>query len=182
VFSYPSSGGIILKTVVGVELDYVDLPRTETAQCHQEDAIEDAFALKLLQLGARWWPSLKFYHRHPDAPYPYGYHYPPDRHVGYPSSGGVVIFELFADNSTARLEEYDAPEKPETWARMALSASMDERCAVLMGFGATLFEDRERCDKLPKTLEQGIAEGKRYEELTRKMEDGHYLDRWMESL
>lgn len=114
VFSYPSSGGIILKTVVGVEFDYLDLHRNETFQCHQDAAMEDAFALKLLQLGACWWASLKFYHRHPDAPYPYGYHYPPDRHVGYPSSGGVVILELFADNSTARLEEYDAPKKPET--------------------------------------------------------------------
>lgn len=51
-----------------------------------------------------------------------------------------------------------------------------------MGFGATLFEDRDRCDKLSKTLEQGIAEGKRYEELMRKIEHNHYLDKWMESL
>lgn len=65
---------------------------------------------------------------------------------------------------------------------MALSTSMDEGCAFLMGFGATLFEDRDRCDKLSKTLEQGIAEGKRYEELMRKIEHNHYLDKWMESL
>jgi hypothetical protein len=130
VFSYPSSGGIILKTVVGVELDCLDIPRTEYVQCHQDTTEEDEFALRLLQLGARWWPSIKFYHRHPDAPYQYGYHYLPDRHVVYTSSGDVVILGLFADDSTARLEVDDAPEKPETWVRVALSASMDERCAV----------------------------------------------------
>ncbi|KAH4927399.1 hypothetical protein HBI79_137060 [Parastagonospora nodorum] len=77
---------------------------------------------------------------------------------------------------------YNAPEKPETWARVALSASIDERCAVLKDLGASLYEDRERCDKLPKTLEEAITEGKKYEELMRKMEDGHYLDKWMEIL
>jgi hypothetical protein len=52
----------------------------------------------------------------------------------------------------------------------------------LKDFGASIYEYRERCDILPKTLEEAIAEGKRYEELMWKMEDGHYLDKWMESL
>jgi hypothetical protein len=74
--------------------------------------MEDAFALRMLQLGARWWPSLSFYLRRSDSQYPpYGYHYPPDRYVGYSSSGGVVVLILFAETSM-RFEEYGAPRSP----------------------------------------------------------------------
>ena len=49
-------------------------------------------------------------------------------------------------------------------------------------FGATFYEDVEQCDKLPWDLDEGVREGKRYEELLRKMEDDKYLDDWMMSL
>jgi hypothetical protein len=182
VYSYPSTGGIILKNVVGVELEFLGLPRIATVQCHDDAKKEDDFALRMLQIGARWWPSLKFYKRHAFSQYPYGYHYPSAIHVGYPSSGGVVLLELFAENSMSRLEEYDPPETPDNWVMVMLCGTMDERCAVLQGFGATLYEAPESCDKLPKTLADGITEGKRYEALMRKMEDDVYLDNWMENL
>jgi hypothetical protein len=182
VFSYPSSGGVVLKMVVGMELDFLGLPRIETVLCHDNSEMEDSFALHMLQIGARWWPSLKFYRRHAFSIYPYGYHYPSDRHVGYPSTGGILLLELFAESSVSWLEEHDPPQKPETWARVLLSSSMDERCAVLKEFGATFYEDSGQCDKLPKTLEEGVGEGKRYEGLILKMKDNVYLEKWMESL
>jgi hypothetical protein len=178
VYSYPSSGGIILKKVVGVELDYLGLPRTESPKCYEDPSMEDAFALRMLQLGAHWWPSLKFYGRHPTDLYPYGYHYPPDRHVGYPSSGGVVLLELFSEACSARLE-YDPPRTPGTWMRVALCSSMDQRCDVLKAFGARYYEEGNPCDKLPLTLEEGVAEGKKYAELMRKLEDDDYLENWL---
>jgi hypothetical protein len=63
VYSYPSSGGTILKRSVGVELEYLNFSRTKVALCDEDAVEDDAFALRMLQLGAHWWPSLKFYHR-----------------------------------------------------------------------------------------------------------------------
>jgi hypothetical protein len=40
---------------------------------------------------------------------------------------------------------------------------MDARCELLREFGATSYEDIEQCDKLLKTLKEGIEEGKMYE-------------------
>jgi hypothetical protein len=182
VFAYPLSGGIILKNVVGVELDFLGLPRTETVLCHDDGEMEDTPALRMLQIGARWWPSLNFYKRYAFSDHPYGYHYPSDRYVGYPSTSGILLLELFAESSVSWLEGLDPPQKPETWARVLLSSSMDERCTVLTEFGATFYEDSGQCDKLPKTLEEGVAEGKRYERLILKMKDDAYLEEWMESL
>jgi hypothetical protein len=130
----------MVKNVVGVELDLLGPPRTETVPCHDDVETEDNFALRMLQIGARWWPSLKFYKRHAFSIYPYGYHYPSDWDVGYSSSGGVVLLELFAESSMSWLEEYDPPQKPETWARIVLSSSMDERCVMLKEFGAIFFK------------------------------------------
>lgn len=41
VFSYPSSGGIILKNCTGVELDHLDLPRTKKGFSREDPMKED---------------------------------------------------------------------------------------------------------------------------------------------
>ncbi|KAF3046676.1 hypothetical protein E8E11_000032 [Didymella keratinophila] len=179
--SYPSPGGIIMKHFTSVELDYLGLSRMEPSGCEEGFAKEDAFALRMLQLGARWWPSRKFHKKHSDEQYPYGYHYPPDTHVGYPSTGGVVILKLWAGNSGMRLDG-DPPEKPENWAKVTLCQTMDERCSALKSFGALSYSNLEGCPDIPKTLEAGVAEGKKYEQLMLKMEDSVYLDEWLNSL
>ncbi|KAF2030656.1 hypothetical protein EK21DRAFT_111747 [Setomelanomma holmii] len=97
VYSYPSTGGIILKLVAGVELDFLGLSRIDTTLCDNDHTIEDAFAFRMLKIGARWWPSLASYKRHCDVQYPYGHHYPADLHVGYLATGGVFILETFAE-------------------------------------------------------------------------------------
>jgi hypothetical protein len=53
VYSYPSNGGIVLKHSTGVELEYLGLSRTKVALCDEDAVKEDAFALRMLQLGAR---------------------------------------------------------------------------------------------------------------------------------
>lgn len=59
---------------------------------------------------------------------------------------------------------------------------MEERCDVLKEFGSEWFERLDVCAQLPKTLEEGAAEGKRYEQLIRKMQDHVYLDNWLLSV
>ncbi|KAH6991146.1 hypothetical protein BKA56DRAFT_652038 [Ilyonectria sp. MPI-CAGE-AT-0026] len=199
VIAYPSVSGVVIGRFTGVELQWLDLPRTsQYLDCQltigeDEESFreEDKLALHLLQLGARWWPSRAFKTQHSSLDYPYGYHYPPDLHIGYPSqhsssSGGdrnpVILFKTFAVNSPMRLPEYDAPEKPEDWSRLAACGTMDERCAVLRDFGATEWDDVKKCSEIPQSLEEGVAEGKKYEVLLNKMKDVEYLDKWLMSL
>ena len=53
---------------------------------------------------------------------------------------------------------------------------MEGRCEVLDEFGATFYEHVEKCDKLPQTLIDGLAEGKTYETLLQQMEDDKYSE------
>lgn len=94
----------------------------------------------------------------------------------------MILLKTFAVNSPMRLPEYDAPEKPEDWSRLAACGTMDERCAVLRDFGATEWDDMKECSDIPQSLEEGVAEGKKYEVLLNKMKDVEYLDKWLMSL
>ena len=84
------------------ELEHLGLSRKMTDPGPFPDQEqEDAFALRMLHLGARWWPSLKFYDRHTsDDVYPYGHHFPSDLHVAYtPTSSGICVLAVWAENS-----------------------------------------------------------------------------------
>ena len=143
---------------------------------------EDAFALRVMQLGGRWWPNQKLYERHRAADLPYGHHYPPDLDIGY-TAEGMLVLRTWADNSIYLDDLPDvAPQKPGTWSRLSLCNTMEERCEVLRDFGAVMYNSVEECPDLPNSLEEGIAQGKYYAELLRKMEDPNYLDRWLSGL
>ncbi|KAI4613511.1 uncharacterized protein J4E87_009812 [Alternaria ethzedia] len=181
-----------MKNLTNPELEHLELSRKMSDPGPFSDQEqEDAFALRMLHLGARWWPSLKFYERHTrdgiypygSISYPYGHHFPSDLHVAYtPNGSGLWVLAVWAENSQSWLEEYDPPRKPEDWVDLAYCRTMEERCKILEEFGATFYEDVEQCDKLPWNLDEGVREGKKYEGLLRKMEDDKYLDDWMMSL
>jgi hypothetical protein len=182
--AYPSSGGIVLGYLTGAELAWLGLSRLEETQRSSSPDEEDAFAFQMLRLGARWWPSWKFYSKHSQkmAEIPYGYHFPLSIHVGYPSKGGVWV--LKTANDGVRLPD-DAEERPEDWAKAVMACTMDERCAVLERLGAIFYANVEECPDVPKSLEEGTEIGRRYECLLKNMEDdspGGYLDRWLDSL
>lgn len=63
-----------------------------------------------------------------------------------------------------------------------LCRTMEERCEVLREFGAVFYKSVQECPDLPESLEEGIATGKEYELLLKKMEDRDYVDWWMNSL
>ncbi|KAK2598098.1 hypothetical protein QQS21_005809 [Conoideocrella luteorostrata] len=189
VMGYPSAGGIVLGEFTGVELEWLGLSRstaTTFQECLRQETEEDAFAFQLMRLGARWWPSYEFRARHDDVHYPYGHHYPADLHVGYIEAEGkknaVFLLKTFSNTSHHRLPEEDPPEKPNEWSRLANCVTMEERCAVLQEFGATMWDNLDQCADIPQTLADGIAEGKRYEALMKKMEDLEYVDQWLMSL
>lgn len=144
-----------MKHFTGVELDCLGLSRSEDSNREDDPEKEDAFALRILHLGARWWPSRNFHKKHSDEQYPYGHRYPPDLHIGYPSTGGIVVLRLWAGNSAMKLEE-DPPERPEDWAKVTMCRTINERCSVLKSFSALFYSDLKDCVDIPQTLEDGV--------------------------
>ncbi|KAI8936967.1 hypothetical protein NX059_006195 [Plenodomus lindquistii] len=180
-FAYPTCGGLIHKYFTEVELQYLGLPLTEPTHCDQDPVAEDAFALRLLSLGARWWRSREYKERWYWKDIPLGFHFPPDLQVGYPSSGGVLVLKLHAGNST-RLEGFDPPARPADGGRVTFAETMDKRCELLKRYGAQAYDDLSQCDDVSKTLEGVKAEGKRYEALLEKWGDPRHLDEWCDNM
>jgi len=138
VTAYPSTGGIILGYFTSAELSYFNLSRSEAASRSPDPFEEDVFALKLLQIGGRWWPSRKFYSKHSDrmSEIPYGHHFPPTIHIGYLETGGIWILRTADDR--VRLPS-DPEEKPKDWGKLVMAFTMGERCAVLERYRATFY-------------------------------------------
>ncbi|RYP45271.1 hypothetical protein DL768_008347 [Monosporascus sp. mg162] len=167
VAAYPSAGGIVLGFLSSIEKSYLGIPLSQQVPRSEDPAEEDALAVKLLQVGAHWWPDYRLYAKHiggirggpmqPDGMQePYGYHFPPRIHVGYPttsaaagSTGGAVwVIKITEDDE--RVGPY-APQVgpdnllpgtpplskvPEDWEyRMGRAENMDERCQVIKDYG-----------------------------------------------
>jgi hypothetical protein len=114
----------------------------------------------------------------------YDFHFPPRVNVGYPSSGeGVWVFKFSEDLQTWE-EEDDRkpymPRMPDGWDNMIhMALTMDERCELLKEFGATFYTNRDKCEDLSSTLEEGIERGRRYKLLLDNMDDPYYVDKWL---
>lgn len=188
--AYPSSGGIVLGDFSAVEVAHLNLSRIEPADRSSDPAEEDDLAQRMLRLGAHWWPSLRMYSFHQeqiDDGEPYDFHFPPKVKVGYPSSGeGVWVVKFSADRRTFDPQDERNPyleRVPDDWyRRISMVLTMDERCEALKDFGATFYEKVEDCEDIAKTLQEGVLEGKRYEELLKKMEDMKYVEEWLNPL
>ena len=186
VYAYPSSGGIAFGQFSAVEMAHLGLARFQPSN-RSSNADEDDLALRMLHLGAHWWPSWDFYAYHYEKlehGTPYDFHFPPNIQVAYPSSGeGVWVLKFTADRKNWDEREWRKsylPGKPDDWdGKISMVLTMDERCDILKSFGATFYGTAEACDDIPKTLEEGIERGKRYKDLLKKIEDPFYLDRWL---
>lgn len=187
VTAYPSSGGIVLGYFSAVELAHLNLSCTIPANRSSDPAEEDDLAVRMLRLGAHWWPSWNLYAFHREQiieGIPYDFHFPPNVNVGYPSLGKAVwVFRFSADKRFWDEEDERKPyleREPDDWEeKIRMALTMDERCEVLKSFGATFYEKVEDCEDIAKTLQEGIRKGRRYEELLKKMEDMKYVDRWL---
>lgn len=181
------------KEISRVELDWLDIKsptnsshdiasknNTQTSyDAHEEDVL----ALRMVQLGAHWWPSRELYSRHRREDVPYVHHYPPDVNVCYPESGGLLVMRTWAGKSPY-LDGLPvvAPEKSDDWSRLTLCTNMEERCDVLREFGAVYYKSVKDCPDVPGSLEEGVAQGREYERLVKLMEDRDYVTEWWDSL
>ncbi|RYC55629.1 hypothetical protein CHU98_g10578 [Xylaria longipes] len=159
VKAYPSMGGVVIGLFTAVQLKHLGLSNVKPAPRSHNETDEDGLALGMMRQGAHWWPSWQFYVRHYDrldAQMPVGY----------------------AENDPVKPYLERMPEDLDAHVNMALNA--DERCEVLKSFSAKFYDTVEECEDIPKTLEEGYQRGKRNEHLLKKMDDGHYQERWLE--
>ncbi|KAJ0302385.1 hypothetical protein Brms1b_012045 [Colletotrichum noveboracense] len=118
--THPSTGGIVMMSPSAVDLAYLELPRTHDTTRSTPD-VEDDLAVRMLGLGATWWPNWVTYSRHKariDDDVIYDFHFPPKTYVGYPSTGGVWVMQFSPDqNWFDSLGQYG---KQRTWPEMPL--------------------------------------------------------------
>ncbi|KAI1740087.1 hypothetical protein F4680DRAFT_419639 [Xylaria scruposa] len=199
VKAYPSVGGVVIGRSTAVQLKQLGLSNIKPAPRSHNETEEDELALGLMRQGAHWWPSWQFYMHHYDrldARRPVCFHYPPRIYVGYPSSGNGVWVSKFTEDGVwvprptaigyAENDFVNAYYLEFMWEDLEVYASMalneDERCEVLKSFGAKFYDTVEECEDIPKTLDEGVQRGKRYEELLNKMDDIDYRKRWSEGM
>jgi hypothetical protein len=190
VIAYPSVGGLVLGYFSAVEMVHLHLPRFEPSRRSSNTDEEDELALRMLRLGAHWWPNPKRYKYHKEKMkdrFPYDYHFPPSIAVGYPSSQqGVWVLKFLDpdDNWTHEMNrEPSVPKCPDGWEqKLSYVLTMNERCDALRDFGAEFYERIEDCEDIDLTLEGAVERGKGYDVLLRKMEDEEYVEKWIDSV
>ncbi|MCJ1377237.1 hypothetical protein MMC17_000329 [Xylographa soralifera] len=138
VYSWPSSGGVIIKDEVDVvELTFLGLDRLNPQMRRDPDsAAEDAFGRELRKIGGKWWCSeqrsidVKCGYRNGEEPTE------EERKVqifGWPSCGGLLVLEFESEE-----------EIREDIGRLTLAVTMDERCRLLEErFQAKLYRNAE---------------------------------------
>ncbi|RYP11678.1 hypothetical protein DL765_007637 [Monosporascus sp. GIB2] len=207
VVAYPSTGGIVLGFLSSIEKSYLNIPLLEQVQRSEDPAEEDALAVKLFQVGAHWWPDYRLYAKHikrirgdpmegDGMQEPYGYHFPPRIHVGYPTtSPGHPVWVIKITEDDERVGPYAPQVDPDNHCpgtpplskvpdglefRMWKAENMDDRCQVIKDYGGEWHASAEECPDLPNTLEAGVERGRRYEKLLHQMDDAMYVDRWLD--
>ena len=73
------------------------------------------------------------------CPWPDGF--PPDFHVGNPSTGGVWVLKVPSG-------EFE----PDDFGKVVMAFTMDERCATLEEMGATFYANVDECSDVAKSL------------------------------
>ncbi|KAJ0333878.1 hypothetical protein COL922a_010325 [Colletotrichum nupharicola] len=154
-----------------VDLAYLELPRTHDTTRSTPD-VEDDLAVRMLGLGATWWPNWVTYSRHKariDDDVIYDFHFPPKTYVGYPSTGGVWVMQFSPDqNWFDSLGQYGKqrmwPEMPlDFHVRMGMVLSMDEKCEAIRDFGGVFWEKVAECGLVAKDLDEGREKWRGFE-------------------
>jgi hypothetical protein len=140
IYGYPSSGGIFVKEADPSDLLYLQLSRSEMAQPSSDPGDEDKFCNALQRIGAKWWVSKQDW-----ANAQIGVRDQTDEEsrvliFGWPAEGestGVWVLRYASEG-----------ELPHDFGRMRLVLSIEERIAVMKGYGADFVEDATEVPEL----------------------------------
>jgi hypothetical protein len=141
-YGYPSSGGVLIKVVDVVDMQFLQLDRFSAAQRSSNIVQEDEFCARMRKIGAIWWADeqecfdVQFGIRERTEL--------ESRQLifGWPMNGEGVWF-LRYDN------EKDVPDD---FGKVSMAIDMDERCRVMKHYGATFHADPETVNELTHEL------------------------------
>lgn len=150
VFCYPSSGGVWMKSLDAVLLQYLGVDRFNVSHRSQDQAVEDAFCNSLRLFGGRWVSSSRLNYWTYDACWRMEWlqytrpSFTIRRFVGLPSSGGVFVFDW--DDETQSRKKSNQVDYLRN--KLELVLSMDEYAMVLRNAGAQYCPDVGHCPAL----------------------------------
>lgn len=124
IYGYPSTGGILPRSVRPVELAHLELDRFADSKPSPNADEEDEFCWRFRRIGAQWWASRSEYvdAMLGEAGNATSIKFAKRVQTGWPSSGqGVWAFVYSFDSSRQDRESYKI-------YRAADALNMDERC------------------------------------------------------
>lgn len=149
VACWPSTGGVWVKKLSPVEMQYLGVDRFADTERSTDPAEEDAFCAKLQRLGASWWeltPSWELptlWCENIDAcvkPKIEG-----SVEIAYPVTGGVCVLRI--------PQEWRSRSEHPLWYALRNALTMDERCQVILRLGGKGCEGLKACEDL---LSEGL--------------------------
>ena len=138
VYGYPSSGGILIKEVDVVDMQFLQLDRFNAAQRSSNLIREDEFCARMRKIGAIWWADEQAW-----IDVQLGIRERTELEsrqliFGWPANGEGVWVLRYANES----------EVPRDFGKISLAIDMDERCRVMKHYGATFYADAETVHEL----------------------------------
>jgi hypothetical protein len=183
--AYHSAGGVVLlRDMSAVDLQHLQLPHThDTARSPEED---DELAIRMLQLGAQWWPDWNLYFRHSsrvESGIFYDYHFPSKVDVASPTSGGVWVANFTQDASHYQYEEMACqpwlPYPPDLWhVKMRYVLTMDDKSEVIKEMGGIFYTSTDEVPGLAKSVEEAVGLFEPFKQRLNDMEDDDYRRRF----
>lgn len=139
VYGYPSSGGILIKEVDVVDMQFLHLDRFAAAQRSSNIIEEDKFCTRLRMIGAVWWADEQEW-----INVQLGLRGKTELEsrqlvFGWPTNGkGVWVLRYENERAV-----------PRDFGKVSLAVDMDERCRVMREYGAR-FYDPEGVEELKR--------------------------------
>ena len=181
VFGWPSTGGILIKTVSAVEIDWLKLSHFEESKRSFDESKEDAFCSQLRQVGARWyWSESGFLYRDDLRDYEAfcaGYRSMQllrDIEVAFPLSNPATETSATASAANGAWILRVSLEKAEAKRQrcfLNLALDMGERCQVIQKLGGRFFQNADEVPALMSCAED--EEEAELECLQAETETGH---------
>ena len=159
VYGWPSSGGVLIKQVSAVEVEWLGLQRAGLSCRAENRGEEDVFCTRLRRLGARWYSRERIWlARAMSIDHSFNSSDRksvddiPNLEVGIPSS------RQHNDNAAwvLRVSDTNGREATDQRCMLQLALSMEERCEVIQKLGGTLFDHAGECPGLRSVPEGNI--------------------------
>lgn len=138
IYGYPSTGGVLIKAADPVDMIFLSLSCLGANDRAQDTETEDRFCRRMLQVGAKWWPSKRSWLLSGRSDYNLTEEQSKIMVFGWPPDEQGVWF-LRYDNET---------QLPADFGRISLVTSMDAKIEVMKSFNAIFVNDASRIEEL----------------------------------